>query len=215
MRIASIVSLFMIYVGAFLVAYRLFKFPSRGLRRYFDVQQLAVIEAGLIGLDQVLVVAHQIEKPTNDLREAVKKNFLRKVKYIFLVSHSRAEREMRGDYKVFEEIAKEIINNYKVDVNVDDLVSIYKLPYDWHDLPYVFYQVRILGKGPYVACLRGNQQREGIAEGYFRVSPRLASTIAKTVMQGAPALLKSGVDIQDQAFEDLPANVIKLTRKAS
>lgn len=196
------------FIALVFTSYRLFKNPRVGMRNFITVEQLALIEGGMPELDQVIVVAHRVEAPANGLRTSVKKNLAAGVKYLFLISQSRAESEMRGYYIVFEKIAEEVIEMQRSQKQVHDLVCIQKLPYDWDDVPYIFYQLRT-PEGTRTIALRGTQKHEGIDENYMYVRPRLAHTIAKTVMHGAPQPVQDGIIVEDKQFVS-PANVVQV-----
>ena len=162
------------------------------------------------GLEQVIVVAHKIEEPTDVLRESVKRNFSKGVRYLFLVSHSNAKNELReGYYRDFELIAQRSIKKYERYFEVSDLVKIHQLPYEWDDYPYIFYRVRdSAAERVKTIAFRGLEKLEGIANKYIYVPPAYARTIAKAILADAPVPLLAYKEFADDEFDDVRELVV-------
>ena len=154
-------------------------------------------------MKRVIVVADHIEKPTDTLADAVESNFRRHVRYLFLVSHSKAESEVNGYFLSFEALARIAASQSEFDVSVRDLVEIKRLPYDWLDYPYIFYQCWAHGNDEHrrTIAFRGNQKTEGVAEMYERVPSAMASAIAVAVLAGAPESIREQVQLGAEEFE--------------
>mgnify|MGYP001569925785 CR=1 FL=1 len=174
-------------------------------RDRLTVDGIAEIEKHLANLKRVIVLAHRIEKPLDDLSEAVEYNFQRGVRYLFLVSQSQADQEVQGYYQIFETLAKIVIYKTSAAKQIKDLVDIQQLPYDWDDYPYIFYQVEDATGASKTIAFRGDQLREGIADAYVRVEPTYAHTIARSVLADAPRPLAARVRIEE--FEVAPDSV--------
>src|ERR1700688_1022405 len=179
----TLILLGVIALGLLAVAYRLLRYPYKGLSSVFDTHALGRLERSLPFLKRVIVIATKVEDPQNELRKAVKANFNRGVRYLFLISKSTARDALNGYYQIFQTLAR--IEGKSAEAN--HLVDIQELPYDWLDYPYVFYELREpdTNESSFVA-FRGNQQLEGIADLYSPVTPRYAHTIASAVLSGAP-----------------------------
>lgn len=176
------------------IGYRLLRFPEEGLKTVFSYRTLGQIEGSLPDLERVIVVAHRVEEPTHELREAVKLNFRRGLKYLFLVSQSTAEEELLGYYKIFRALAE--IETKK---SATDLVDIQELPYDWPNFPYVFYETRARGTAePSFVAFRGNQKQEGIANFYSPVEGPNAYILARAVLSDSP----HPIGVRSEQFEE-------------
>lgn len=147
---------------------------------FFTVEELGRIEGTLPNLVRVLVVANKIEKPEGELGRAVESNFSRGVRYLFLISSSKAASEKLGYYKLFEAYA-EIRGSAK------DTLDIKALPFEWDDYPIIFYQTRDDTGVLASIAFRGTELLEGIANYYERVPAAYAHTIATSLLADAPA----------------------------
>lgn len=151
-----------------------------------DAHVLGQIEGSLKGLIKVIVAAHRVEEPQNALRVAVKKNLVRNVEYLFLVSKSRSVNERDGWINMFVAIAKVVLAEAGSQLKPRDLIHISHLAHEWKDTPYVFYQTETSSGQMSVVAFRGNQVGEGIAEKYTRLPSHLAYTIANAILSDAP-----------------------------
>jgi hypothetical protein len=173
------------------------------------VKALGLVEGNLDSLSQVIVVADHVEAPSDELQRAVEKNFSRGVQYQFLVSQSKAEEALVGYYRIFETLATIVSERSGKIVNARNLVTIQQLPYDWVEIPYVFYRISPsdrLDDVRYVA-VRGNQRREGIAEFYTYLDPEYAHMIARAILSDAP----SPIIVKREEFKG--NNVVNLAAK--
>jgi hypothetical protein len=175
--------------------------PSRWDR--FTVESLAHLEAEIQDLRRVVVICDHVEPPEHRLAGAVEANFGRGVKYLFLVSQSRAKHELNGYFKIFQALAEIHLARSSTDSKLNDLVEIQQLPYDWDDFPYVFYQTEQTS-GLRTVAFRGDQLREGIAENYSRVDPRYAHTIARSVLADSPRPIRDEVPVSIAQFSAEP-----------
>ncbi len=176
-----------------------------------DVRELGKIEGSIERLQRVIVMAHQVERPTDELAEAVEMNFRRGVKYIFLVSRSRAQLELNGYYKIFEALAEIALARDRPNRDVRDLVEIKQLPFDWDDYPFIFYQVSDDKGAVRTIAFRGEQLHEGIADFYTTIPPSYAHTIATSVLADGPGPIDEPVRFDRERFEDV-AKVVDLER---
>ena len=169
---------------------------------HFTVNELAKLESSFPNLRRVIVVAHKIEQPENGLKAAVKQNFANHVKYLFLISKDTAEAEKRGYFTEFQKIENEVKKEKPhLGIKTSGLTEIQRLPYNWDDVPYIFFEVAEAGIiKTYAVC--GDQEKQGIADGYYHVSPNSAQTIAKTIMSGAPEPIKEELTFDENQFPD-------------
>jgi hypothetical protein len=85
------------------------------------------------------------------------------------------------------------------------LVTIEALPFDWLEAPFIFYE-RNGEKGVEYIAFQGNQQTEGIADYYWRLSARYAHMIGRAVLSDAPTPIK----VERQQFE--AGNILTFTK---
>jgi len=155
--------------------------------RFLSVRKLGIIERDLTGLKQVIVLADRIERPHSTLAEAVEDNFSEGVHYLFLISNSNAENEMNGYYQIFEALARISADKSDIDTSASDLVDIKKLPYDWPDVPYIFYRFQEENdKKIKTLAFRGNQKKEGIADFYEKLSGQHSQAMVQALLAEAP-----------------------------
>lgn len=157
-----------------------FKEGKWNLPLNINEKSLGLLEGCNPQLREVLVVAHQVEEPQNGLLRAVRKNFQSNVKYRFLISKSKYEKEKDRYIKVFQGYAN--IDSAE-DVTHNDLIFVHKLKHEWEDVPYLFY--RCIQEGDqnkeFIFAYRGSQIFEGIADKYFLMEPAQAHTIFRLV----------------------------------
>lgn len=152
-----------------------------------SAHHLGQIEGSIKGLLEVIVAAHRIEEPTNNLRAAVARNFERRVQYTFLVSNSSAEEELNGWVHMFLTIAHVILKRSKSDLTPSYFVTISKLSYDWRNTPFVFYRAKNNSGELATIAFQGNQNDEGIAERYVRLPADIAYSLALAILSDAPS----------------------------
>jgi len=169
--------------------------------KQITVRELARIEGGIRDLVRVVVAAHCVEPPTDELRVAVENNLERRVHYHFLVSGSRGDEEIDGYYQIFRAIAHIVIKRAKLEAKVEDLVTISRLPFEWNHKPHIFYQAKGTHGKLASMVLTGNQKNEGIAEWYERLLPEYAHTIALALLSDAPTPLT----VTEEEFQELPS----------
>jgi len=169
------------------------------LAKFISVRRLGRLERDLPNLKQVVVVANRVEKPSGSLEDAVEDNFRQGVKYLFLVSNSRADQELSGYFLIFEALAKKAIQETGANCELRELVEIKRLTYDWPDVPYIFYQYVTHGKHTQrlTSAFRGNQRGEGIADAYEHLSDVHSLAICSAILAEAPAEITGGLKIVD------------------
>ncbi len=205
MRIADVVVL-ITATGILVLGWLLLRDPRQLLQSFLTVQQLGLLEGGLRNLERAIIVAHEIEDPKDSLREAVRENFARGVKYLFLVSPSRFEEEKKLGYQIFAVLAERVIRDQNKASLVKDLVDIQPLRYEWDDTPYIFYELREDDRPSVkrVVAVRGNQRKEGIAEGYTRLEPSYARTIHRAVVLGGSQTGQQAAVVEDTTYNADP-----------
>jgi hypothetical protein len=204
-------------VGVIYIANRLLRDPRKLLKDFVAVTDLGLYEGGLATLERAVIVAHRIEDPKDSLREAVRNNISRGVQYLFLVSPSTYAEEKNLGYQLFAVLANMTLKDGKSNSKVEELVDIKPLPYEWEDTPYIFYELREEERRGVrrIIALRGNQKREGIAEGYFQVPPPFARTIYRGVILNAVASSEGAVPDEEDFTYGEGSNVIRLERSIS
>ncbi|HEY2975317.1 MAG TPA: hypothetical protein VGJ48_22565 [Pyrinomonadaceae bacterium] len=198
-------------VGIIFVAWRLLRDPRKLLKDFIPVSELGLYEGSLATLERAVIVAHRIENPEDSLREAVRNNIGRGVHYLFLVSRSKFADEKQLGYQLFAVFVDMVLRDGKSGAKVEDFLEIRPLPYDWEDTPYIFYELREEERRGVrrIIALRGNQKREGIAEGYFKVDPPFARTIYRSViLSAAESSEEETIDEQDLTFSG--AKILRL-----
>ncbi|MFG0330194.1 MAG: hypothetical protein ACF8PN_09880 [Phycisphaerales bacterium] len=150
------------------------------------VLELAQIEGSIHGLIRVIVAAHRFEDPTNELREAVKRNIERGVEYQFLVSAQHAADELHGWVLSFLSIAQVILKRADSPRSPHDVVRMSRLTYSWRDTPYVFYQTKTSNGRLATVAFRGHESDEGICNEYTRLPGWLAYSLANAILSDAP-----------------------------
>ncbi len=172
------------------------------ISKFVSVRKLGVFERDLEGLIQVVVLAHRIEDPVNTFGEAVEDNFEEGVKYLFLVSSSASEEDLENDLLVFKEIAKRASNKSKKEIKAGELVQMKKLPYEWHEVPYIFYQFQKEDSldqddNRYTLAYRGNQKGEGIADFYEKLSASQSHALLTAILHEAPKEISNNLKLLD------------------
>lgn len=137
----------------------------------------------------MFVVADCVERPSGTLQEAVEDNFREGVKYLFLVSHKRAEKELKGYILIFEALAEKVIAESNQQLEVEELVQIRNLTYDWPDVPYIFYQYTSESGELLTTAFRGNQRGEGIARAYEQLPTTMSIAIISALLAQAPEFI--------------------------
>lgn len=171
------------------------------------LDRLGVIERDLPHLRSVIVIADRVERPTAVLHEAVESNFERDVKYLFLVSRDRAQREVDGYYTLFEALARIVLSRRSSHATaLNDLIEIKQLPYSWDDYPYIFYNLHLPSGQTRTLAFRGDSVNRGIADHYESVEPAYANTIARAIVSDAPQAI-ADLEIERGDFT-MPANVL-------
>lgn len=155
-------------------------YVSDGLRHHLSVNELGRLEGSIANLTEVVVIADNIEEPTNELYNAMKENFKKGVRYVFLISKSKYESELNSYYKLLKGIADAIEHNY----NVDNLIDLRPINIEWNDYPYVFYRYNDLRSGESKAfAYMGTQLREGIADEYELINPTISFKILSLALE--------------------------------
>ena len=171
------------------------------ISRFIKADKLGIIEKDLVGLVQVVVVAHAVEEPTNTLLKAVKANCLREVpvKYLFLISQSQADSALSGYYKMFTTIVEIAFAERGDNLDLADYVQIKRLPYDWPDVPYIFYQCTKKDSNErHTVAFRGNQRGEGIADYYERLPVSRTKATFMPLLTEAPSEIKENLTFTDE-----------------
>jgi len=157
---------------------------ASGLPTRLNVHEFGNLEGDIENLDEVIVVAHTIEKPEGSLYNSVWKNFSRNVKYTFLISRSTFNTEQNGFYKIFQALLDVAKTRASSENKLENNLKIKSLKFDWDDYPYVFYRIKKQGdpSNLYLTfAYRGTQQNEGIADNYVLINPALANSISKAL----------------------------------
>lgn len=155
-----------------------------------SLDKLALIERCTVNLEQVIVAADVVRDPAGSpLLVPVKVNFGRQVKYLFLVSKSRAAEELAGYYRVFEAYAQIELGPDATQSELKELIDIRELSYDWTTYPHVFYQARNSDGEKTTVAFRGNSLGVGYSDKYTRLGPEEAHTIATAILADAPVSL--------------------------
>jgi hypothetical protein len=195
-----------------------FRFSPRFLGpRVITAEQLGLIEKHIsqFGLEQVIVLADRVDEPHASLREAVLNNFSERVQYLFLISQRNADQELKGYYQTFLELARKSIQEHDRLIEVDDLVKIYKLPYDWDDFPAIFYRLKPDNqRATSTWAFRGLETNQGIASHYEPIPGWSARMIARAVMTDAPRRLRDTRDktiLMDDLYTDVPSKIEDLS----
>lgn len=163
-----------------------------------DHDNWAEFEGTLPHLVQVVILADVVEQPQNGLLRAVLANFQRGVQYCFIVSSSKADKELEGFFAIFEGYARAAITKFGLHKSVTDLVTILRLPDDWENVPYVFYRFR---DGPSeLGCIRtiafrGDIDRAGIADRYIAVDQDSAEALHKLLLGKPPECIEKVVPL--------------------
>ena len=182
--------------GIFIVVYAIVE--RKSLSRFLSVEDLGKLESDSGELSEVLIFARLIENPSGSLAKAVENNLSKGVKYSFLVSNSNAKEEINSYYKIFKALAEIVSAKNGRKIISNDMVSIKRLPYDWPDVPYIFYTYRKkIGeeKIEEVVAYRGNQKGEGIADFYEKLPSSQSKSIKLALLSGAPGpIIQSGND---------------------
>lgn len=178
------------------------------LPQQFDVRQLGRIEGALPNLKRVIIVAHRVEKPTDELSVAVEKNFREHVTYLFLISKSRAGAELYGYYNLFEALARIALGPGG---DVKTVVDIRQLPHDWVEVPYVFYQMEGPSGRIMTVAVRGQQTKEGIADTYELVDNMTGRALAQAILEEAPTNIYTGPEefVDDPKIIAFPSEAVK------
>lgn len=159
---------------------------------FINVNQLAKIEGLLEGLEQVIVVAHQIEEPLDGLRTAVAQNLSRGVRYDFLISQSNARSAMAQNYRHFLLLAEKATTKWQKSIRPSDLIRIRELSCEWDDYPVIFFKMNT-GDGVKTIAFRGRQEKEGIADNYLYLPPSIARMLVRAIMSGAPRSINRSI----------------------
>lgn len=214
MILLDILTVVAFLISAGVVSYTVFY--RHKLSRFISVEKLGIIERDLPNLKQVIVVADRVEKPSSTLEEAVEDNFREGVKYLFLVSHSSAEQELTGYFLIFEALAKIALSGSRKNVNIRDFVEIKRLPYDWPDVPYIFYQYSPDDtENRYTVAFRGNEKGEGIADFYEQLSSSNSLAIKLALLAEAPAEIRANLKLVDNIASENSQSVAWSKKSAS
>jgi hypothetical protein len=109
-------------------------------------------------------------------------------------------------YRIFEVLARMASDEQPGSREITKLLDIKALPYEWDDTPYIFYELFEPDRPDVrrIVAVRGNQFKEGIADGYSKVDPRSARSIVRAVMSGAPLDVSEGVPVETVEYGDAP-----------
>lgn len=202
MMLLDILTVVVFVILAGVVSYTVFH--RHKLSRFIPVEKLGSIERDFSNLKQVIVVADRVEKPSSTLEKAVEHNITHGVKYLFLVSNSTAEQELTGYFLIFEALAKIALSKSGKNVNIREFVEIKRLPYDWPDAPYIFYQYSPDDTDErYTVVFRGNQKGEGISDFYEQLSSSNSKAIKLAVLEEAPAEIRANLKLVDNTISEI------------
>jgi hypothetical protein len=141
--------------------------PIRKVYESISKMDLGLLEGSISSLEEIIIISDVIEEPTESLYKSVVSNLKRNVKYKFIVSKSKYDTERNKYFQIFKAIAK---SN-----NLTNSVMISSLEIEWNNFPCIFYKLT----NGYVFAFMGNEQKEGIAEGYDFVGPQLAKSLLR------------------------------------
>lgn len=178
----SLGGVFLLYYGyTKILSAPLIQHADTGLSHHLTVKELGLIEGGISNLNEVIVIADRIEEPTNELYYSVKENLKKGIKYIFLISEHKFEKEKNSYWKIFQAIGEAVKHNYKI----ENALEIYSLNFDWEDYPYVFYRFTDTEtKKQKAFAYMGTQLREGIADEYELINPTIAKKMLDLAFKG-------------------------------
>lgn len=161
-----ILSIFVVIL-IFVLFLKFWNAPIRKVNESISKEDLGLLEGTISSLEEVIIISDIVEEPTEKLYSSVVSNLKRNVKYTFIISKSKYNTEQNSYFQIFKAIAHS--NNLK------NAVVIKPLNIEWNNFPCIFYK---LSNG-YVFAYMGNEQREGIAEGYDFVGPQLAKNLLR------------------------------------
>jgi hypothetical protein len=88
---------------------------------------------------------------------------------------------------MFEALARIAAEKSKENILASELVNIKRLPYEWPDVPYIFYRFKKTHDSDVcVLGFRGNQKKEGIADYYERLSYSHSQAMVSALLAEAP-----------------------------
>jgi hypothetical protein len=127
------------------------------------------------------------------------------VRYLFLVSKSKAKNELSRYYGFFETEARIAKEDFNLTTNVDEMICIQQLPYEWDNYPFIFYRQQLPQNEndksiASTVAIRGNFRQSGIADYYEAVPPEYAEAIARAILAQAPAPIRDAVNIHEDNF---------------
>lgn len=149
----------------FVLFFKFWSAPIRKVNESISKKDLGLLEGTISSLEEIIIISDIIEEPTELLYKSVVSNLKRNVKYTFIISKSKYETEQNKYFQIFKAIAN---SN-----NLTSSVIIKPLNIEWNNFPCIFYKLT----NGYVFAFMGNEQREGIAEGYDFVGPQLAKNL--------------------------------------
>jgi hypothetical protein len=179
------------------------------LPREINETELGKLEGSIAQLKEIVIIAHQIEEPTDILLKAVKINFSRKVKYRFFISPCNYNEEKETSFNIFKGFAQIAVRNLSESSNgnnnIDNLLEINSLHIDWEDCPYIFYRIEngFNGEAKYHTFgYRGAELKEGIAKNYCLIEPELAHTVLRTVIESYNVIIQNiGNSVESGEFD--------------
>lgn len=181
---------------------------------WLSSDEIGKIERDLRNLQDVFIVADQIETPTQMLRDAVVDNIMENVRYHFIVPAKNYEwcvEHVFPTLQATENFARRASGS--TNLSESPLVSISALSFSRHDYPYIFYVYGADKAEKDVIAFRGDEVGRGIAEVYRRVEPEFAYSLWQHVVANAANTnYTKQIDLEAFLYADT-GNVVEL-RKA-
>ena len=175
-------------------------------------EYLGYIEGNNKLLKEVIVIAHRLEDPGQDIKllQAVKNNFKKNIPYRFIISNSSFEEEKKKYIKIFEAYA----NSATLTPCTRDLIKVNKLGCEWKDVPYIFYfskqEFSSSSNDTFIFGYRGIKTGEGIDERYILMEPSHAYTVFKLVETLIGEKIVKKIELSN--FDGL-SNIIEISQK--
>jgi len=195
---------------ALITAYYLFQFirvykNNTHFPNFILEKNLGKLEGNIKHLKEVIVVANTIEEPQHKLREAVTANFLKGIKYTFVISDNNYDDEFEKYVLIFEPLAKLSLRKKSEAgiTNLSNILQIQRLNEKWYTFPYIFYKIQGANNSEIIHAYRGVEIGEGIAKAYELLKPEIAHTIATffTKYLSEPSAEDNNLIIRNTALE--------------
>ncbi|MFX0140023.1 MAG: tyrosine-protein kinase family protein [Candidatus Hodarchaeota archaeon] len=160
------------------------KLPQEEYTIHIHERDLGKLLFSLKNLEMVVIILNQIDRPSGLLKEAIAKQIGNNVKFIFFISRHNYEKEKEVKYKYYRELVEKVKQQKKTILSIEKLVKFERLPFDWHDAPYLFYRCldsegKIIFKNS--IAFFGDVIKKGIAKTYCDVPANFAFSILNAI----------------------------------